>query len=327
MSREDTMTIKKLLAGLLMLGLSITASSAQTFPDRPIRIIVGFRAASASDVAARLVGQKLSEILKVGVVIENKPGASSEVGARFVASSAPDGYTLYLGTVANSINYAAKSDTFIDLATGLAPIAEIGEVPNMLVVTPSLDAHTVDDVVRLAKAKPGSLSYASAGTGTALHMAAELFSSRTGVQMQHVPYQGSAAAMPDLLEGRTSLMFVPASTVVDLVKAGKLRAIAATGSKRLGLMPELPTVAEQGLPGFESSVWSGLLAPNGLPAEVARKLETSILAATASPDMKDKFAVQGIEVIARGQKDFGVYIKAENEKWARVIKDRGLKLD
>ena len=321
------MTIKKLLAGLLMLGLSITASSAQTFPDRPIRIIVGFRAASASDVAARLVGQKLSEILKVGVVIENKPGASSEVGARFVASSAPDGYTLYLGTVANSINYAAKSDTFIDLATGLAPIAEIGEVPNMLVVTPSLDAHTVDDVIRLAKAKPGSLSYASAGTGTALHMAAELFSSRTGVQMQHVPYQGSAAAMPDLLEGRTSLMFVPASTVVDLVKAGKLRAIAATGSKRLGLMPELPTVAEQGLPGFESSVWSGLLAPNGLPAEVARKLETSILAATASPDMKDKFAVQGIEVIARGQKDFGVYIKAENEKWAKVIKDRGLKLD
>lgn len=327
MSREDTMTIKKLLAGLLMLGLSMTASSAQTFPDRPIRIIVGFRAASASDVAARLVGQRLSEILKVGVVIENKPGASSEVGARFVASSAPDGYTLYLGTVANSINYAAKSDTFIDLATGLAPIAEIGEVPNMLVVTPSLDAHTVDDVIRLAKAKPGSLSYASAGTGTALHMAAELFSSRTGVQMQHVPYQGSAAAMPDLLEGRTSLMFVPASTVVDLVKAGKLRAIAATGSKRLGLMPELPTVAEQGLPGFESSVWSGLLAPNGLPAEVARKLETSILVATASPDMKDKFAVQGIEVIARGQKDFGVYIKAENEKWARVIKDRGLKLD
>jgi tripartite-type tricarboxylate transporter receptor subunit TctC len=158
-------------------------------------------------------------------------------------------------------------------------------------------------------------------------MAAELFSSRTGVQMQHVPYQGSAAAMPDLLEGRTSLMFVPASTVVDLVKSGKLRAIAATGSKRLALMPELPTVAEQGLSGFESSVWSGLLAPNGLPADVAKKLETSILAAAASPDMKDKFAVQGIEVIARGQKEFGVYIKAENEKWAKVIKDRGLKLD
>jgi len=321
------MTIKKLLAGMLMLGLTICAAEAQTFPDRPIRIMVGFRAASASDVAARLVGQKLSEILKVGVVVENKPGASSEVGARYVATAAPDGYTLYLGTVANSINTAAKPDNYIDLATGLMPIAEIGEVPNMLVVTPSLDAHTVADVIRLAKARPGALSYASAGAGTALHMAAELFSARTGVQMLHVPYQGSAAAMPDLLEGRTSLMFVPASTVVDLVKAGKLRAIAATGSHRLALMPELPTVAEQGLPGFESSVWSGLLAPNGVPPEVAKKLETSILAAAASPDMKDKFAIQGIDVIARGQQDFAAYIKAENEKWAKVIKDRGLKLD
>jgi tripartite-type tricarboxylate transporter receptor subunit TctC len=321
------MTIKKLLAGLLALGVTMTAATAQTFPDRPIRIIVGFRPASASDVAARLVGQKLSEILKVGVIIENKPGASSEVGARYVASAAPDGYTLYLGTVANSINFAAKSDSYIDLSSGLSPIAEIGEVPNMLVVTPSLEAHTVADVIRLAKAKPGGLTYASAGAGTALHMAAELFSSRSGVQMLHVPYQGSAAAMPDLLEGRTSLMFVPASTVVDLVKAGKLRAIAATGSHRLALMPDLPTVAEQGLPGFESSVWSGLLAPNGLPPDVAKKLETGILAAAASPDMKDKFAVQGIDVIGRGQNDFAAYIRAENEKWAKVIKDRGLKLD
>ena len=323
------MNLRKLAAGLVALGLmtATTAAVAQTFPERAIRIIVGFRAASASDVAARLVGQKLSEMLKVGVIVENKPGASSEVGARYVATSTPDGYTLYLGTVANSINFAAKSDSYIDLASGLMPIAEIGEVPNMLVVTPSLDARTVADVIRLAKAKPGELTYASAGAGTALHMAAELFSSRTGVQMLHVPYQGSAAALPDLLEGRTSLMFVPASTVVDLVKAGKLRAIAATGLHRLALMPDLPTVAEEGLPGFESSVWSGLLAPNGLPADVSKKLETAILAAAASPDMKDKFAIQGIDVIGRGQKDFTAYIKAENEKWAKVIKDRGLKLE
>jgi tripartite-type tricarboxylate transporter receptor subunit TctC len=320
--------MRKTLIGILLLAVtSATCAMAQTFPNHPIRIIVGFRAASASDVAARLVGHKLGEILKVAVIIENKPGASSEVGARYVASSAPDGYTLYLGTVANSINFAAKSDSFIDLSSGLAPIAEIGEVPNVLVVTPSLDAKNVTDVIRLAKAKPGELTYASAGVGTALHMAAELFSSRTDVTMLHVPYQGSAAAMPDLLEGRTSLMFVPASTVLDLVKAGKLRAIAATGSHRLALMPELPTVAEEGLPGFESSVWSGLLAPNGLPPEVAKTLETAILAAAAAPDMKDKFAVQGIEVIPRGQKDFSAYIKAENEKWAKVIKDRGLKLD
>jgi tripartite-type tricarboxylate transporter receptor subunit TctC len=319
--------IKKLATGMFILSLFMSAASAQTFPDRPIRIIVGFRAASASDIAARLIGQKLGEILKVGVIVENKPGASSEVGARFVATSPPDGYTLYLGTVANSINFAAKSDRFTDLATSLMPLAEIGEVPNVLVVTPLLDVHTVTDLIRLAKAKPGTLSYASAGAGTALHMAAELFSARTGVQMLHVPYQGSAAAMPDLLAGRTSLMFVPASTVMDLVKAGKLRAIAATSAQRLPLMPELPTVAEQGLPGFESSVWSGMLAPKGLPPEVAKMLENAILTAGAAPEMKDKLAVQGINVIGRGSKEFTAYIKAENDKWAAVIKDRGLKLD
>lgn len=324
------MKCSKLLIGILIAGLTVIATTAdaqQSFPDRPIRIIVGFRAGSASDVAARLVSQKLGEILKTSVIVENKPGASSEVGAKYVIASAQDGYILYLCTVANSINFAAKSEAFTDISSAMTPLAEIGEVPNILVVNPSLDAHTVSDVIRLAKAKPGELSYASAGVGTALHMAAELFSSRTGVQMLHVPYQGSAAAIPDLLAGRTSLMFAPASTVIELVKGGKLRAIASTGLHRAKVMPDLPTVAEEGLPGFESSVWFGVLGPKGLPPEIAKKLETSILAAAASPDMKDKFSVQGIEVIPRGQGDFINYIKAENEKWGNVIKDRNLKLN
>jgi tripartite-type tricarboxylate transporter receptor subunit TctC len=190
-------------------AIAATADAQQSFPDRPIRIIVGFRAGSSSDVAALLVGQKLGEVLNASVIVENKPGASSEVGAKYVIASAPDGYTLYLCTVANSINFAAKSDAFTDISTAMTAIAEIGEVPNILVVNLSLDVHTISDVIRLAKAKPGELSYASAGGGTALHMAAELFSSRAGVQMLHVPYQGSAAAMPDLLAGRTSLMFAP----------------------------------------------------------------------------------------------------------------------
>ena len=324
------MRIRKLLVGILMVGLTVittTAESQQSFPNRLIRIIVGFRAGSSSDVAARLVGQKLGEILNTSVIIENKPGASSEVGAKYVIASTPDGYTLYLCTVANSINFAAKNDTFTDIASAMTPLAEIGEVPNILVVNPSLDAHTVSDIIRLAKAKPGELAYASAGNGTALHMAAELFSSLAGVQMLHVPYQGSAAAMPDLLTGRTSLMFAPASTVINLVKAGKLRAIASTGLHRAEVMPDLPTVAEEGMPGFESSVWFGLLGPKGLPPEIAKKLETSILAAAGSPDMKEKFNVQGIEVIPRGQIDFSKYIKTENEKWGKVIKDRNLKLN
>jgi tripartite-type tricarboxylate transporter receptor subunit TctC len=324
------MQIRKLLLGILMAGLtgfSTTAIAQQSFPDRPIRIIVGFKAASSSDVAARVVGQKLAEILHTSIVVENKPGASSEVGAKYVIASAPDGYTLYLCTVANSINFAAKSSAFTDISSAMTSIAQIGEVPNILVVNPSLDVHTVSDVIRLAKAKPGQLSYASAGSGTALHMAGELFSSLAGVQLLHVPYQGSAAAMPDLLAGRTSLMFAPASTVINLVKAGKLRAIASTGLHRAAIMPDLPTVAEQGLPGFESSVWFGLLGPKGLPPEIAKKLETSVLAAAASPDVKEKFAVQGIDVIPRGQSDFNKYIKAEDEKWGKVIKDRNLHLN
>jgi tripartite-type tricarboxylate transporter receptor subunit TctC len=324
------MQIRKLLLGILMAGLtgfSTTAIAQQSFPDRPIRIIVGFKAASSSDVAARVVGQKLAEILHTSIVVENKPGASSEVGAKYVIASAPDGYTLYLCTVANSINFAAKSSAFTDISSAMTSIAQIGEVPNILVVNPSLDVHTVSDVIRLAKAKPGQLSYASAGSGTALHMAGELFSSLAGVQLLHVPYQGSAAAMPDLLAGRTSLMFAPASTVINLVKAGKLRAIASTGLHRAAIMPDLPTVAEQGLPGFESSVWFGLLGPKGLPPEIAKKLETSVLAAAASTDVKEKFAVQGIDVIPRGQSDFNKYIKAEDEKWGKVIKDRNLHLN
>lgn len=304
-----------------------SAVAQDSFPDRPIRIIVGFNAGSSSDVSARIIGAELSELLKGSVVVENKPGASSEIGARYVASAAADGYTLYLGTVANTINYAANSERFTDLATGLEPIAEFGEVPNILVVTPSLDAHSVKDVIRLAKDKPGQLSYASAGSGTALHMAAELFSAMAGVQMLHVPYQGSAPAMPDLIAGRVSIMFAPASTVAPLIKNGSLRGIATTGAHRAAIMPDLPTVAEEGLPGFESSVWAGLLAPNGIPPAVEKKLETAILAAASAPDVKAKFAAQGFDVIPRGQADFSAYIKSENAKWANVIKERSLNLD
>jgi tripartite-type tricarboxylate transporter receptor subunit TctC len=325
------MDVRRLIFGALVGSTSIllcanVAIAQDAFPSRPIRIIVGFNAGSSSDVSARVIAGKLAEVLKASVVVENKPGASSEIGARYVAGAAPDGYTLYLGTVANCINYAAKKESFTDLATGLEPIAEIGEVPNILVVTPSLDVHNVKDLIRLAKEKPGRVSYASAGSGTALHMAAELFSAMAGVQMLHVPYQGSALAMPDLLAGRTSIMFAPASTVVPLIKSDKLRAIATTGAHRAAIMPDLPTVSEEGLSGFESSVWAGLLAPKGIPTSIEKKLEEAVLAAALMPDVKQKFAMEGFDVIPRGQVDFTAYIKAENTKWAKVIKGRDLKL-
>jgi tripartite-type tricarboxylate transporter receptor subunit TctC len=320
-------TFIALLAAAGSTAAVVPGVAQQNYPNRPIRIIVGFQAGSSSDVAARVVSQKLSEIFKSAVVVENRPGASSDVAAKAVAAAAADGYTLYLATVANTINFASKGQAATDVASRLMPLAQIGEVPNILVVNPGVQARTVADVIRLAKEKPGELPYASVGSGSALHMAAELFSTMTEVRLLHVPYQGSAAAMADLLTGRTALMFAPASTVLEFVKSGKLRAIASATSKRMASLPELPTAAEQGLPGFESSVWFGILAPRGLPEPIAKTLETAILQATASPDVIAQFRTQSIDVIQRGQADFTAYIKAENEKWSKVIQVRGLKLD
>ena len=325
------MLIRRTFIALLTAAGFATAASPlvaqQNYPNRPIHIIVGFQPGSSSDVAARVVGQKLSEILKSPVVVENRPGASSDVAAKAVAAAAPDGYTLYLATVANTINLAAKGQAATDIVSKLVALAQIGEVPNILVVNPDVQARTVADVIRLAKEKPGQLPYASVGSGSALHMAAELFSTMTGVRLLHVPYQGSATAMADLLTGRTSLMFAPASTVLPFVKSGKLRAIASATSKRMASMPELPTAAEQGLPGFESSVWFGILAPHGLPEPIAKTLETAILQATSSPDVVAQFKTQSIEVIQRDRVAFTAYVKAEYEKWKKVIEVRGLKLN
>ena len=240
-----------LVAAALTAAAFVPSHGQQSYPNRPIRILVGFQAGSSSDVAARGIAQKLSDILKNPVVVENRPGASSDVAAKAVAAAAPDGYTLYVATVANTINTAAKGAAATDVTTALMPIAQIGEVPNILVVNPEVPATTVADIIRLAKEKPGKLAYASTGSGSALHMAAELFSTMAGVSLLHVPYQGSAAAMPDLLTGRISIMFAPASTVTSFLQSGKLRAIASATGKRATGMPDLPTVSEQGLPGFE----------------------------------------------------------------------------
>ena len=222
---------------------------------------------------------------------------------------------------------AAKGAAATDVTTALMPIAQIGEVPNILVANPEVPVKTVADVIRLAKEKPGKLTYASTGSGSALHMAAELFSTMADVSLLHVPYQGSAAAMPDLLTGRVSIMFAPASTVISFLQSGKLRAIASATGKRMTGMPDLPTVSEQGLPGFESSIWFGILAPAGLPDPIARKLEESILQAAASPDLIEQFKPQGIDVIRRDRAEFTAYVKAENAKWSKVIAERGLKLN
>jgi tripartite-type tricarboxylate transporter receptor subunit TctC len=311
-------------AALLLPGSSFAQSS---YPNKPVRMVVGFQPGSASDVAARIISQKLSLLLGQTVVVENRAGASSNIGAKAVVSAAPDGYTLYFCTVANVINTAGRGAAVVDIDKDLSPVAMIGAVPNILVLNPSLGVDTLPAFIALLKAKPGQIAYASAGTGTALHMAAELFSTMAGVKMLHVPYQGSAAAVTDLLGGQTQVMFAPASTVLPYVKAGKLKAIASTGSHRTASAPDLPTIDELGLKGFESTVWYGIVGPVGMPPEVTKILEHTVQAAVASADVQTQFKAQGIEGAALNHKDFSAYIQRETDKWTKVVQVSGIKLE
>jgi tripartite-type tricarboxylate transporter receptor subunit TctC len=307
--------------------LAISEANAQTtYPMKPIKIIVGFAPGSSSDVAARVIGDKLGQILGQSVIVENKPGGSSNIAAKQVTLSPPDGYTLYLSTVANVINTVAKGSSEVDLSKDLSAVSMIGSVPNILVVHPALGVNTVNELTQLLKAKPGEIAYASAGNGTALHMAAMLFSMMADVKMIHVPYQGSNAAMSDLLAGRTTVMFVPASTVMQYVNTGKLKALASTGLKRTFVAPDTPTLNEQGLAGFESTVWFGLMSPLGTPEAIEKTLNKAIELAIQSPEVQSQFKALGIDSAYLNNKEFLTYIKSENDKWAKVIKSSNIKL-
>jgi len=307
--------------------LAVSEPNAQTtYPMKPIKIIVGFAPGSSSDVAARVIGDKLGQILGQSVIVENKPGGSSNVAAKQVTLSPPDGYTLYLSTVANVINTVAKGSSEVDLSKDLLAVSMIGSVPNILVVHPSLGVNNVNELTQLLKAKPGEIAYASAGNGTALHMAAMLFSMMADVKMIHVPYQGSNAAMSDFLAGRTTVMFVPASTVMQYVNTGKLKALASTGLKRTFVAPDIPTLNEQGLAGFESTVWFGLMSPLGTPEAIEKTLNKAIELAIQSPEVQSQFKALGIDSAYLNNKEFLTYIKSENDKWAKVIKSSNIKL-
>jgi len=320
---------KHLIACLLGATVLLPAAAAaqENYPAHPIRLMVGFQPGSASDVGARISAQKISQLLGQSVIVDNRPGASSNIAAKAVAGAAPDGYTLFFCTVANIINSAARGAAVVDIGRDMGSVGMIGAVPNLLVLNPALNVDTLPALIALLKSKPGQITYGTAGTGSSLHMAAELFSVMAGVKMLHVPYQGSAAAVTDLLGGQTQLMFAPTSTVLAYVKAGRLKALASTGSRRTAAVPELPTLDELGLKGFESSVWYGIIGPLGLPPKVTATLEAAISAAVAAPEVQAQFAAQGIEGNALNAKDFSAYIRSETEKWARVIQASGIRLE
>jgi tripartite-type tricarboxylate transporter receptor subunit TctC len=295
---------------------------AQTYPTRPVRLIVGFPAGNASDIFARLIAQSLSERLGQQFVVENRPGASGNVGTEAVVRASPDGYTLLLVIFANAVNATLYDHLSFNFIRDIAPVASIVDAPYAMVVNPSVPAKSVPEFIAYAKANPGKLNMASAGIGTATHVFGELFMTMAGVNLLHVPYRGNF--MPDLLGGQVQVLFAPITHSIEYIRTGKLRALAVTSATRSAALPEIPTVAEF-VPGYEASGWYGIGAPMNTPTEIIDRLNKEINAALADPKIKARLADLGAVPMSMTPAEFGKFIAAETEKWAKVIKAANIK--
>ena len=299
---------------------------AQTYPDKPIRLLVGFAPAGPADIAARVLGEKLTEAWGKPVAIENVTGAAGNVSAERVAKAAPDGYTLLLGASSTIVsNISLYEKLRFDPLKDFAPISQLCVTPNILAVNNDVPAKSVAELVALAKARPGALTFGSAGVGTSQHLAGELFKVRAGIKLQHVPYRGIAQVVPDLLGGRLTMVFGNISAMLPLSRENKVRALAVTSLKRASAVPDMPTMAEQGFPGFDATAWFGVLAPAGTPVAVVARLQAETVKILAMPDVRKKFADLGMETIGNTPAQFAEVIKAEIPVWAQVIKESGAK--
>jgi len=310
-----------LLAVLFVLGLG---AEAQTYPTRTVRIVVPATPGGAIDLIARTLSEKLTASLGQPVVVENKPGASNNLGTDFVAKSPPDGYTLVICASSHATNKFLFKQMPFDPVKDFEPVVYTHVVPLLLAVNPSVPAKNVQELTAWVKANPDKAIYASSGPGSSLHMAAELYMNMTGTKMHHVPYKGSSAAHPDLLAGRTVMIFDTITAVQGHVKSGALRGIAVTTANRSSAMPELPTIAESGLPGYDASTWGGILAPAGTPKDVVAKLNSSINAALKMEDVRKRLMGAGIEIQGGTPEQFAYVIRHEIEKWGRVTKAAGI---
>jgi len=314
------------VASLVLAGVAAPAALSQSdYPNRPIRLIVGFIPGSAADITARVLGQRMGQILGQQFVIEVKPGAGSSLAAEFVAHSAKDGYTLFIASSANITNAAINPNLPFDMIKDFAPIALINTAAVILVVPPSTGVKSVPELIALARSKPGEVLYASTGVGTAPHLSGELFSMRTGVKLVHVPYQGSPQAATDLLAGRVTMMFSPASAVISQVEKGSLRALASAASKRPAILPNLPTMAEAGMPDFDTSIWFGLMARAGTPRDIIDNLSRAAREALATNEVVTAWRPQGIDPLSGGPDEFARHIESESKRWSEVAQAAGLK--
>jgi len=312
--------------GAVVLSAAVPAT-AQTFPSRPIRIVVPFAAGGGADIIARIVGQKMGETWGQQVVVDNRAGASGNIGAEIVAKSPPDGYTLLMASSALAINPSVYKSVPYDAVKDFAPITQPGLLPNILVVHPSLPVRTVKDLVALARSKTGQLSYASAGAGTGTHLAAEMFKMMAGVDLVHVPYKGGGALISDLLGGQVPLTFATLPSVMPYIKAERLRPIAVTTLERWPGLPGVPTMVQSGYKDFEISTWIGLLAPGGTPKDVVAKLNAETVRIVKLPEVSRRFEDLGIQQVADTPGHFAAYIRSELEKYAKVARQSGARVD
>jgi tripartite-type tricarboxylate transporter receptor subunit TctC len=316
-----------LFAALLVLLAAQTASAQSVYPNRPVKILVGFTPGTAPDLAARILADRFVEAWGSPFVVENMPGAGSNIATDHVAKAAADGYTLLMGgNSALVINPSLYETLPFDPLRDFAPISQVFIAANVLAVPSALPVKTVAELVALAKAEPGKLSYAHAGVGTSQHLAAELFKYMAHIDIAAVPYRGTTALMPDLLAGRVTMSFANIVNVVPLAREGKLRALAITSIKRSALAPDLPTMAESGFPGFEAVPWFGLFAPAGTPKDVLDKLHSETVKVLAMPEVRKKFDELGLEPVGNTPAEFAAIIRKETPEWAKVIKDAGIKL-
>ena len=315
------------LAG--MVAVAGGSAFAQAYPVKPIRMIVPFPPGGTTDLLARTLGPRLSESLGEQVVVENRAGATGNIGADVAAKSAPDGYTLLIGQASNiAINITLMGRLLpYDPVKDFAPVTLLASTPNVLVVHPSLPVHSVRDLIALAKSKPGAINYATSGNGSPGHFCAELLKKLAGIDMVHIPYKGAGPALIDVVGGHASLYFTSMPSAQPFVPSGRLRVVAQTSATRSPSMPDLPTVAEAGFPGYDITSWWGVLTPTGVPKDIASRLHTEIVRILNTAEVKERLAGMGTDVVSNTPEQFSAYIKAEIAKWARMIKDTGIKLD
>ena len=311
---------------MLLNGLPVTA--AEVYPNKPIRIVAPFPPGGPVDILSRMIGNKLAQSLGQAVVVDNRAGAGGNIGSEVVAKSAPDGYTLLMGFVGtHAINPSLYSKMPYDNVKDFEPVSLVAEVTIVLVVNPSVPATSINELIALARSRPGELTFGSPGHGTPQHLAGELFNSIAEVKMLHVPYKGAVPAITDLLGGQISMIFSSMPPALPHMKSGKLRALGVTSTTRSPVTPELPTIAESGLKGYVVNNWYGILAPRGTPKEIVAKLNAEIVKILNMPDVKESLSIQGAEPSTSTPQQFAAYIKEETEKWAKIVKNSGVKVD